>query len=70
MSSQGSASNLAQAVRLLNLEWEKTKNYWRDAKSLDFEDKYLADLPGQVTAATGAMEEMEALLKKVRNDCE
>jgi hypothetical protein len=70
MSSQGSASNLAQAARILNLEWEKTKTYWRDLKSQEFEHKYLEDLPGQIAAATNAMEEMELLLKKVRNDCE
>ena len=70
MSTQGSASNLAQAARTLNLEWEKTKAHWRDLKSLEFEDQYLAELPGQVAAAINAMEEMEQLLKKVRGDCE
>jgi hypothetical protein len=70
MSTQGSASNLAQAARVLNLEWEKTKTHWRDQKSQEFEQKYLEDLPGQVSAATNAMEEIEALLKKVRSDCE
>ena len=70
MSTQGSASNLAQAARVLNLEWEKTKAHWRDQKSREFEQKYLEDLPGQVSTATNAMEEIEALLKKVRSDCE
>ncbi len=70
MSTQGNASSLAQAARTLNLEWEKTKEHWRDAKSLEFEDHYLADLPGQVAAAINAMEEIEGLLKKVRRDCE
>jgi len=70
MSTQGSASNLAQAARVLNLEWEKTKTYWRDVKSQEFEHAYLEELPGQVAAAINAMEEMELLLKKVRNDCE
>ena len=68
--STGSASNLAQAARLLNLEWEKTKEHWRDSKSAEFEHQYLEDLPGQVMAAIAAMEEMEAMLKKVRTDCE
>lgn len=70
MSTQGSASNLAQAARILNLEWEKTKTYWRDVKSQEFEHTYLEDLPGQVASATAAMEEMDLLLKKVRSDCE
>jgi len=65
-----SASNLAQAARLLNLEWEKTKEHWRDTKSIEFEHHYLEDMPGQVAAAISAMEELEALMKKVRTDCE
>jgi hypothetical protein len=70
MSTQGSKSNLAQATRSLMLEWEKTKEHWRDVKSLEFEQKYLTELPGQVVGASAAMEEIDALLKKVRNDCE
>ena len=70
MSTQGSASNLVQAARILNLEWEKTKTYWRDAKSIEFEHQYLEELPGRVNAATSAMEEVELLIKKVRSDCE
>ena len=70
MSGQGSAGNLALASRTLNLNWEKTKDHWRDSKSSEFEQKYLADLPGQVAAAITAMEELEQLIKKVRTDCE
>jgi len=70
MSSQGSAANLALAARLINLEWEKTKTFWRDQKSQEFEQNYLADLPAQVSAAVNALEEMDLLLKKIRSDCE
>jgi hypothetical protein len=70
MSTQGSAANLAQAARTINLEWEKTKTHWRDVKSQEFEQNYLADLPGQVSSALKAMEDMDLLLKKVRSDCE
>ena len=52
------------------LEWDKTKEHWRDSKSAEFEHKYLEELPGQVAAAIAAMEDMEMLLKKVRSDCE
>jgi hypothetical protein len=70
MSTQGSASNLAQAARILNLEWEKTKASWRDQKSLEFEHTYLQDLAAQISSASAAMEEIDLLLKRVRNDCE
>jgi hypothetical protein len=68
--STGSSSNLTQAARLLNIEWERTKETWRDLRAMEFEEKYLADLPGQITMAISAMEEMDGLLKKVRSDCE
>jgi len=70
MSTQGSAANLAQAARILTLEWEKTKTYWHDVKGQEFEQKYLADLPGQISATLKAMEDMNILIKKVRSDCE
>jgi hypothetical protein len=69
MSTQGSAANLTQAARILNLEWEKTKTYWRDRKSEEFERTYLEELSPQISTATNAMEEIELLLKRVRIDC-
>ncbi len=67
---QGSSSNLAQAARTLAVEWENTKSSWRDAKSAEFEQRYLTDLPGHVANAVAAMEEIDTLLKRVRSDCE
>ncbi len=68
--STGSAANLVQAARMLNLEWEKVKTYWRDARAIEFEKKYITDLPAQVSSTTNAMEEADMLIKKVRTDCE
>ena len=70
MSSAGSASNLVQAARQLNIEWERTKTYWRDARAAEFEKNYMSDLAAQVSSTTNAMEELDLLLKRVRNDCE
>jgi hypothetical protein len=70
MSTRVSASNLAQAAKSLNAEWENTKAYWRDAKSAEFEQKYLEELPSIIGQAINVMEEMDALCRKVRNDCE
>lgn len=70
MSSQGSESNLVQAAKVLSSEWQQTKSYWRDAKSLEFEKRFLEDLPGHVGRAAMAMEEINTMLKKIRRDCE
>ena len=70
MSIKGSASNLAQAAKDLKMEWEQTKTFWHDVKSQEFERKYIDELPGHVSRATAVMEELHALLAKVRSECE
>jgi hypothetical protein len=70
MSTRVSASNLAQALRELTVEWQQTKSSWRDQKSLEFQEHYLERLPHLVTHARNVMEEMDNLLRKVKNDCE
>ena len=70
MSVKGSANNLVQAVKDLMFEWDQTKAFWNDVKSREFEHKYLEDLPSHAVRATAVMEELDGLLKKVRNDCE
>ncbi len=70
MSIRVSASNLATATKDLSIEWQRTKAVWRDVKSDEFERKYLEDLPTLVASANPIMEEIDALIRKVRNDCE
>ncbi|MBP7951511.1 MAG: hypothetical protein KA004_17860 [Verrucomicrobiales bacterium] len=70
MSSRVSAGNLEQAVRDLHVEWQNTKASWTDAKSLEFERDYLDKLPQLVHQARGIIEEIDALLRKMRTDCE
>ena len=70
MNTRTSAANLAQAMKDLSLVWQQTRSQWRDAKAIEFDDRYLEVLPQHVARASAAMEEIESLLKKVRNDCE
>jgi hypothetical protein len=70
MNTRTSAANLAQAMKELSLAWQRTRADWRDAKSIEFDDRYLEVLPQHVARATSAMEEIDNLMKKVRSDCE
>jgi len=70
MSTRVSASNLNQALRDLTVAWQGTRAYWRDAKSQEFETRFLERLPPQVAVVKNVMEDIDALLRKVRNDCE
>ena len=70
MSASGSAAGLAQALKELTLHWQETKAHWRDVKAQQFEKDYLEELPHLVARGSNAIEELEALLRKVRTDCE
>jgi hypothetical protein len=70
MSATGSKGRLIGASRELSLRWDETKNYWRDAKSQEFETRYLHDLFAGVDRAVSVIEKLDDILKKVRSDCE
>jgi hypothetical protein len=70
MSLSGSRGRLMAVSRELYLQWNETKNYWRDAKSLEFEQRYLDELFIGVERTVTVIEKLDELLKKVRSDCE
>lgn len=51
-------------------QWQHTREYWRDAKSTEFEHKYLDELFSSVDKAVGVIEQLDKLLNKIRRDCE
>jgi hypothetical protein len=70
MSMAGSKSRLAGATKELQLKWQQTKDYWRDQKSMEFEQKFLQELFASVDKTVVIVEKLDELLKKVRHDCE
>ena len=70
MSGSVSGSNLQQAVQDLLVEWDHTRNYWRDQKAQEFHHTYLEKLPDLVTKANAVVGDVNTLLRKVRQDCE
>jgi ribosome-binding factor A len=70
MSMGGNKSRLIGLTREISLQWSETKNFWRDAKSQEFEQRYMAELSAQVDRTVTILEKLEELLKKVRSDCE
>ena len=70
MSARVSGANLVQAMKDFSLEWDQVKSHWRDAKSHEFERTYLEHLPREVARAVSVIEEIDAVLRKVRSDCE
>lgn len=57
-------------TREISLRWAETKNHWRDAKSDEFDRRFMAELLAQVSRTEVNVEKLDALLQKVRSDCE
>jgi hypothetical protein len=70
MSLSGSRSRLAAISKELSLRWFETRNYWKDSKSLEFEQRYMDDLLARVDKTVTVVEKLDQLLSKVRKDCE
>jgi len=70
MSLGGSRSRLAGLSKQLALDWQQTKNYWKDAKSQEFEHRYLEELLARVDKTVTVIEKLDLLLNQVKNDCE
>ncbi len=70
MSIRTSASNLAQALKDLTFQWQQTQLSWNDQKSREFSDRYLDPLPGQAARAVAAIEELDSLLRQIKEACE
>ena len=70
MNLSGNRGRLIGLTRELLLRWEETKNFWRDAKSEEFERKYIVELSAHVNRSVLVLEQREELLNKVRSDCE
>lgn len=70
MSARASAVKLTKCTKQLLQSWQQVSNYWRDQKSAEFEKKYIATLPDDVTAAAKVIEEIDKILTRARRDCE
>lgn len=58
------------ATKELWLRWEETKSSWQDAKSTEFEQRYLLELQSSVDRALPIFADLDKVISKVRSDCE
>ena len=68
MNSNG--SRLAGITKDLWNQWQLTKDSWRDAKSVEFERKYLEELLASVDKAVHVIEQLDKVMNKIKKDCE
>jgi hypothetical protein len=65
----GSQNRLAGLTKELRAEWAQTKYYWNDAKSAEFEKRFLDDLFAGVNQAINHIDTFERILAKIHDDC-
>ena len=65
-----SKNQLMALTKELRTEWEQTRQYWNDAKSLEFEKRFLEELMAGVNLAVTNIDALERVISQVRNDCE
>ena len=67
---KASSNRLAGITKELRAQWLDTKAYWKDAKSQEFEHRYMEELLASVDRAVTVIEQLDKLITKIRSDCE
>ena len=70
MSMTASKARLESLTRELSNKWAQTKEYWRDAKSQEFEQRFINELLADVNRTVASIDELEKIITKARHDCE
>jgi len=70
MNLSGSKNRLVAITKEITNRWNETKNHWHDAKSREFEQRYMTELFANVDKTITVMDKLNELLTKVRKDCE
>jgi hypothetical protein len=70
MSLNASKSRLAALTKDLAAKWRETREYWRDDRAREFEQRYMDDLLSGVTNALNNIETLERILNRIRDDCQ
>ncbi len=67
---KASGARLAGLTKELRNQWQDTKGYWKDAKSQEFEHRYMEELLASVDRAVTVIEQLDKLITKIKTDCE
>jgi len=70
MSLATSKGRLEGLTRDLSARWAATREHWRDAKSLEFEQRFLNELLAAVNRAAAGIQDLDKVLAKVRDECQ
>jgi hypothetical protein len=63
-------SRLFAVTKELWVQWQRTRDSWRDAKSVEFQHQYLEDLMSSVDKTVTVIDQIDKLMAKIKRDCE
>jgi hypothetical protein len=61
-----SGARLEALTKDLRVRWQQTREHWVDAKSLEFEHKYLEELFASVDRAVMVIEQLDKVILKIK----
>jgi hypothetical protein len=70
MSIRTQGIRLSTLTKELMVHWYETRYFWKDAKSDEFEKKYIEELQMSIDRVVAAIEELDKVLSKITKDCE
>jgi hypothetical protein len=70
MSLAASKARLDGLTRELSARWAETKERWLDAKSREFEQRFMDELLSAVSRTGTSIDDLEKVLTKVRHECQ
>jgi thymidylate synthase len=70
MSLRNNGNRLGMLTKELITKWRETREYWKDAKSGEFEKKYIDELQASVDSAVLIIDQLDKIINKIRKDCE
>lgn len=70
MSHRVSSSPIDEAIKELMAAWSHTRDSWRDQQATAFEKDFLEKLPAIASQARGAIDELDTVMRKIRQDCD
>jgi uncharacterized protein (UPF0335 family) len=63
-------ARISALTKELANRWQETRDEWLDAKSREFDQKYIEQLVSNVDTAVVVIEQLNKLVEKIRRDCE
>ena len=70
MSTSACGARLAALTKELLNRWQQTRECWMDAKAREFDERYMLELESMVKSATTGIANLDAVIRRVRSDCE